>query len=349
MSSRMGRIAVIAGAAVMVSGAKCGDSNASSASANASNSAASATTSTRPVVKSQSAHRDPCSWISRADAQQALGDSIVGEPTRVRSAETPVPSPQGEACLYDLPPQGPMKQQVTITLIPDESGAMQTAFAGMGNVEKEFRGAEAKHDTLIAGRWDFVSAIPGGLTAARTGRIAVQLVTPPGHADEGLALAGAMLDRIPDLPFTGDSADPFTPPRAPDPCALITRAEAEGVLGPLPVAPYASRKNTALVYGGGASCAYFGAKHHALVITPMLRHGAEFFRMMGGVNAAVAPKIGGAQAPDTLEGNWDALSIGADGALHALKGDKMLTVQYKTSTTDFDGAVKLVRAAMARF
>ncbi|MDQ2768500.1 MAG: hypothetical protein M3Y30_15265, partial [Gemmatimonadota bacterium] len=63
----------------------------------------------------------------------------------------------------------------------------------------------------------------------------------------------------------------------------------------------------------------------------------------------VAAHVGGTQAPDTLEGNWDALSVGADGALHALKGDKMLSMQYKTSSTDFDGAVKLARAALARF
>lgn len=81
----------------------------------------------------------------------------------------------------------------------------------------------------------------------------------------------------------------------------------------------------------------------------MPRHGAEFFKMMGGVDATIAAKTGGTQGPDTLEGNWDAIAIGSDGALHVLKGDKMLLVQYKTSSADFDGAVKLVRAAMARF
>ena len=158
-----------------------------------------------------------------------------------------------------------------------------------------------------------------------------------------------MLDHVPDLPFTGDPADPSTPPRDPDPCALITRAEAEAVLGPLPVAPYASSKNSALVYGSGVSCTYYSGKHRALVVTTMLRHGAEFYRMMGGVDATVAAHLGGSQAPDTLEGNWDAISIGTDGALHALKGDKMLTMQYKTSSAGFEGAVKLASAALARF
>jgi hypothetical protein len=227
---------------------------------------------------------------------------------------------------------------------------MQAAFGAMGNVEAEFTHKDAAHrDTLIDGRWDFVSEIPGGLTAARAGRIAVELVTPPGRSKEGLALAGAILDRVPDLPFTGDPADPSAPPRDPDPCALITRAEAEAVLGPLAVAPYASSKNSALVFGSGASCSYYSGKHRALVVTTMPRHGAEFFRMMGGVDAMVASHLGGSQAPDTLEGNWDAIAIGADGALHALKGDKMLMMQYKTSSADFEGAVKLASAALARF
>ena len=348
MSIRARHTASIVLAIMALPAAKCGgDAAATSAAAD---SAAPATKSSRaPAVKSQSAQRDPCSWISRADAQHALGDSVIAEPIRVRSPETPVAQANGGACLYELEASGSIKQAVTISLIPDESGVMQTAFAGMGNVEAEFTHKDAHRDTLIDGRWDFVSEIPGGLTAARAGRIAVEFVTPPGRAKEGLALAGAMLDRVPDLPFTGDPADPSTPPRDPDPCALLTRAEAETVLGALTVAPYASGKNSALVYGSGASCSYYSGKHRALVVTTMLRHGAEFFRMMGGVNAMVAAHTGGAQAPDTLEGNWDALSIGADGALHALKGDKMLSMQYKTSSADFEGAVKLASAALARF
>lgn len=79
-----------------------------------------------------------------------------------------------------------------------------------------------------------------------------------------------------------------------------------------------------------------------------MRRDAEFFKMMGGVNAQVAAKTGGTQTPDTLEGKWDALSIGADGALHARKGDKMLTVQYKTSGASFDETIELIRAAVER-
>jgi hypothetical protein len=333
----------------VLTAAKCGGDAASSGSS-AGATKADAPPSHTATVKSQSAQRDPCSWITRAAAQKAVGDSVIAEPARVRSAENPVPQPNGDACAYQLAPQGSIAQQIAIELTPDESGAMQTAFGNMGNVEDELKGGnrEAKHDTLIDGRWDFVSEIPGGLTAARAGRIAVQFVTPIGKSAKGLALAGAMLDQIADIPFTNDPADPATPAHVPDPCALITRDEAEKVLGKLAVAPYPASKGSALVYGSGASCAYYTGKHRALVITPTLRHGAEMFQMMGGVNAQVAAKTGGTQAPDTLEGAWDALSLGPDGALHLLKGDKMLTVQYKTSGASFDETIALVRAAVAR-
>lgn len=348
MSIGMRDVACIALVIAAFTAAKCGGDSAATPSSDTSTTTAKPTRAA--VVPSQSTQRDPCSWITRADAQKALGDSVVADPVRVRSAENAVAQANGGACQYQLKPQGSMAQSVAIELTPDESGAMQTAFAGMGNVEEELKSGtkEAKRDTLIDGRWDFVSQIPGGLTAARAGRIAVQFVTPIGRDKAGLALAGAMLDHIPDTPFTNDPADPTTPPHVPDPCALITRAEAEKVLGKLPVAPYEASKNSALVFGSGASCAYYSGKHRALVITPMLRHGAEFFKMMGGVDAMVAAKTGGTQAPDTLEGTWDALSIGSDGALHALKGDKMLTVQYKTSGATFDEVIDLIRAAVGR-
>jgi hypothetical protein len=301
------------------------------------------------VVQAQSAPSDPCGWISRADAEKALGEALLSAPTRVRSAETPVEAPNGSACRYDLASSGPLKRSIAIELNPDESGVMQTAFMGMGSVEQEFKGKEAEGDTLIAGRWDFLSAIPGGLTAAKKGRIAAMVTASMGTGDKGMALAAAMVDRIPDLPFTADPADLTAPPHDPDPCALITRQEAEAVLGPLAVAPYRSRKNTALVYGSGPSCSYFTGKHRALVVTPMYRLGADMFRMMGGADRLVEAKLGGTAAPDTLEGAWDQLGLGSDGTLHVLKGDKMLSLQFKASAANFDKAVMLVRSALTRF
>ena len=189
MSVRARHVASIALAVAIFPAAKCGeDSGKFSASTDRSTSAPKPVRAT--TVQAQSAQRDPCSWLSRADAQRALGDSVISDPVRVRSPETPIAQPDGGACAYELAPRGEMKQLFAIALSPDESGVMQAAFSAMGNVEAEFTHEDAHRDTLIDGRWDFVSEIPGGLTAARAGRIAVELVTPLGRAKEGLALAG---------------------------------------------------------------------------------------------------------------------------------------------------------------
>lgn len=327
----------------------CGKRDApSDARPDAANGAASSSRAAT-VVQTQTAPADPCGWISQADAEEALGETLLTAPIRVRSAETPQDSPDGSACRYDLQSTGALKRSVAIELQPDESGVLQAAFMGMGSVEEEFKGTEAQGDTLIEGRWDFVSAIPGGLTAAKTGRIAVLMITSMGMTSQAMALAGAMVDRIPDLPFAIEPADAAIPPVGPDPCGLITRSEAEAVLGPLVVAPYRSRESTALVYGSGPSCSYFTGKHRAFVVTPRWRNGPGMFHMLGTVSTVVADKVGGTAAPNTLEGNWDQLATGQGDTIHVLKGEKMLSVQYKASAASYADAIQLVRVALARF
>ncbi|MDB4910679.1 MAG: hypothetical protein JWO39_1502, partial [Gemmatimonadetes bacterium] len=86
----------------------------------------------------------------------------------------------------------------------------------------------------------------------------------------------------------------------------------------------------------------------ALVVTPTYSGGAMQYKMMAGVGNMVSSVIGGAKAPDTLEGPWDQISTGATGGLTFLKGDKMVEMQYKSSTADYAHAVKLARAAATR-
>jgi hypothetical protein len=50
-----------------------------------------------------------------------------------------------------------------------------------------------------------------------------------------------------------------------------------------------------------------------------------------------------------IKGPWDQAHVsGATGALLFLKGDQLLEVHYKTSSTDMRGAVKLAAQAMKR-
>lgn len=296
------------------------------------------------VPTTQIVKQDPCSWISAADVARALGDSSAHAATRVLNAENAMPSEVGSACRYELGG----KATVAIEVIPDETGTLQGAFAGMSNVEEIFGSTEAKGDSLIEGRWDFVSVIPGGLIAAKKGRIGIQLVATVGATDRAMKLASAIVDGIPDLPFTQAAADPNAPGNSPDPCALITRQEAEALIGPLATAPFRSRKSTALVHGAGPSCTYFTGKHRALVITPTLRNAAMLFNMLSAVSGMVANQIGGAAAPDTLDGPWDQLATGTNGSLNLLKNDKMLSMQFQSSAADYATAIKLARLAIPR-
>ncbi len=301
------------------------------------------------VVQTQTVPPSPCAWLLQSDAEKAVGGALLRAPQRVLSVDDPRPSEEGEACLYELPATGTVKNTAVIRLIPDESGAMQAAFGGMGSLESELKSAPPGAGSGADARLDYVGAMPGGLTALRQGRIAVQMTTSGSMTNQGLALAAAMLDGIRDLPFALNPEDAAVAPRGPDPCRLITPAEAESVLGPLTVAPYRSRKATALAFGSGASCSYFSGRHRALVVTPKESHSAQLFGMLAGVDVKIARQLKTQATTAAPAGDWDQMTIGPDGTLHVLKGDKMLSVQFNTSPADRDGAAKLVSVALSRF
>ena len=293
-------------------------------------------------------NRAPCDWISRADAEKVLGEPLVGDPVRVRTADNTVPQADGDACLYEMKSTSEItKRLIAIELALDDAGAMQTGFSGVPDLQAEFKDKESKGDSLVDGKWDYVSGVPGGLTMARQGRITVQIFAW-GEMEKGMALASAIIEKIPDLPFAQDAADPSAASHDPDPCSLITRQEAEAVIGPLKMPPYRSRESSSLAHGNGSSCSYFTGKHRVLVVTPTYSGGAMQFKMMAGVGNLMSSVIGGAKAPDTLDGKWDQITTSPTGALVFLKGDQMVEMQFKSSPTDYNGAAKLAQAAATR-
>lgn len=292
--------------------------------------------------------RSPCEWITRAEAEKALGEPLISDPQRIRSAENPIPQADGDGCAYEMKQTSQFaKSRVAIEIVIDDPGVIQAGFSGVPDVQKVFKGKESKGDSLVKGRWDYLSDLPGGVTVAREGRIVAQ-VYAYGEGDKGMKMADAIMDKIADVPFAQDPKDLTVPASDPDPCSLITRQEAEAVLGPLTMAPYRSRESSALAHASGASCSYFAGKHRALVVTPTYSNGAMQYKMMAGVGNMVSSVLGGAKAPDTLEGKWDQISKSALGSLVFLKGEKMVDMQFKSSPTDYDGAVKLAHAAAGR-
>jgi hypothetical protein len=293
-------------------------------------------------------NKAPCDWITRAEVEKVFGEALTAEPVRVRSGENPVPQANGEGCLYEMTPKSQyIKRTVAIQVMPDEAGAVQAGFGGVPDLQELTKGNESKGDTMVNGRWDWVSGLPGGLTMAREGRVTVQ-INSYAESDKGMALAGAIMDKIADIPFAEDSADLTAPHSDPDPCTLITQKEAESVLGALKIPPYRSRGGTALPHANGKSCSYYSGKHRALVVTPRYSGGAMEFKMMAGVGNMVSSVLGGAKAPDTLDGKWDQITTSATNTLVFLKGDQTVDFQFKGSSADYNGAVKLAQIAAGR-
>jgi hypothetical protein len=186
----------------------------------------------------------------------------------------------------------------------------------------------------------------------RTGHVRVsikvrQLKLPP---DTVVAIASRVRDRVPEGPMVHPAADRSG--RAPpgrDPCTILTRSEAEGVLGTLVAAPFRTHERTPLADPSGKSCAYLTAGHRVLVLTPVWNYGGielSAARMVGGMVRQVAdlPGIEG----DTLEGAWDEAVVDLTGELLLRKGGRVLGVRYLMSSTDAAGALRLAAPALAR-
>ena len=171
-----------------------------------------------------------------------------------------------------------------------------------------------------------------------------------GMEDSVLAtLATRVRDRIPDVPFV-DPRAPGAAPRARDrdPCSVLSRTDAEAVLGRLVVAPYRVEEGGALAHSAGGSCAYYTGGHRALVVTPVFTGGADemrYVRGRGGLGmAGVVDRA--AEAADTLEGPWDEAAIGVEGELAVIRGNRLVKTAYLTSATDLAGAIRRAGPAL---
>lgn len=199
--------------------------------------------------------------------------------------------------------------------------------------------------------WDRVTGVPYGFIG-RVGhvQVAVQGKAPDVPRELMQTLAARVRDRVPDLPFPATNTyQVMQLGEQKDPCGLLTRAEAEAVLGKLVVDPYRSSSYyPPLAHPKGHSCAYFTAGHHVFVLTPRWEDGKQDFAMekgIGGLVGMVMPK----DQITVIKGPWDKAQISnMTGTLQFLKGDRLLEVNYMTSSTDRKGAVKLAAQAMQR-
>jgi hypothetical protein len=200
--------------------------------------------------------------------------------------------------------------------------------------------------------WDAATRVPYGFIG-RVGHVnvAVQGHAPDVPSDVMQKLAAAVRDRVPDLPFRATNPYQIIQLGGGDknPCSLLTRAEAEAVLGPLVVEPYrSSSEHPSLALDDGHACAYFTKGHRVFALSPTWTGGEDTFKMekgVGGLIGQVMPQ----EELVVFKGAWDdALISRGTGALLLLKGDRLLEAHYLTSAATRGGAVKLAATAMRR-
>ncbi len=215
-----------------------------------------------------------CGWITAAEVEALVGE-LSGPPR-----------PHEGGCFYPLPldsitiarraktrqveealARAGMKSDLP-PMSEDTGGVLIHVSVGVGADERPSElgfatvGSWIGNDSLLTAPkagdgWDYRTSIIGKPNF--WGRAGTAMVTVGGGTygmDEDVlaALAVRVRDRITDLPFIHPDAATEVP-SGPDPCSVLTRDEAEAVLGPLVVAPYRAREGGALADPGGGSCA----------------------------------------------------------------------------------------------
>ncbi len=333
-----------------------------------------------PSVPTATMPEDPCAWIPVADVEAAVGP-LAGPPTRKNGCRYTLVIPEevrakrqqmidrteqlrarfkdssigdfgGSMGNYERDP-ATYAVTLSVDVTGNMAGEMGTAAAGrilQSWMPESAKSGPAEKPKLPEG-WDSLGLAPYGFSG-RVGHVQVSVLgeAPDVPRAVAKALADRVRDAIPDRPF------PITNPyqviklgaEPKSPCSLLTRAEAEAVLGPLTVEPYrASAEWPPLVHDKGYGCSYYTAGHHVFTLVPSWRDGQEDFKMEKGLGSLMATVL--PQDLLVIKGPWDQAHVsGATGALLFLKGDQLLEVHYKTSSTDMRGAVKLAAQAMKR-
>jgi hypothetical protein len=305
------------------------------------------------AVNAQPANPDPCALVPVEDAKRLLGP-LSAAPYRGVSADDTSPSSDGHACMYPLAPRENVADGSVIALELRTQGAIgfeagAAMIGGRSNSLLKFLGAKSADGALhdVDG-WDYVGALTD-IMSARVGHVAIHAkwTRARGAGDSLVRVMDIMRDHIPDRPFL--SSERESSGSDGDPCSLITRSEAEAVIGKLTVPPYLSHDLTGLADRQGNACSYYTSNHHVLSMKPSWRQGKQLFRLLAGLSQNVESKVGGKGADiDTLEGDWDQRAVAVTGDILLLKGDRLLQVSYRTSTASESEATKLGADALRR-
>ncbi|MEO5894344.1 MAG: hypothetical protein ABIS06_01440, partial [Vicinamibacterales bacterium] len=227
-----------------------------------------------PSVRTTSVPADPCGWIPAEEVEAVVGkfaapprkgdgciytlevpEAVTAQRQKVAEMQKKIGQAFGTQTDPPIAPQiansGRSANFYGMALSVDVLGGNATEIADAAMTKHFGRagagegGAKAPDAAKSVTDWDYAGRVPYGFS----GRIGHVRITVTGQAPDVprepmRALAERVRDRIPDLPF------PVTNPYqviqlgpAKDPCSLLTRQEAEAVLGPLAIEPYRSSSN----------------------------------------------------------------------------------------------------------
>jgi hypothetical protein len=317
----------------------------------------------KPSIRTASLPADPCGWIPAAEVEELMG--TLAEP----------PRKDDDGCRYTLvmPESVKAKRQQANAARETMREKFRQAFGSSAEAEqpnpildtesdprtyavtirvdvsgKGAKEAEKGETAPPAAGWDEARPHAYRFTG-RTGHIWITAAgaAPDVPREPIPVLAARVRDRIPDLPFPVTNPYQVIQSGTNDPCSLLTRAEAEAVLGPLAIEPYRSSSEwPPFAHGQGSACAYFSPGHRVFVLSPTWDGGAQSYKIaqgIGGLISIVAP-----QELVVMKGPWEQASSGLSGELLFLKGDRLLEVYYRTSRATRGDAVKLAATAMQR-
>lgn len=296
---------------------------------------------------------DPCGWISADEAAKLLGP-LAGAPWRASHSDGPEADRNGRACVYPLGGD----DKIAVELVTEDPTSYEGGVALVAGRLSSDAGKKAAGDvigalaadSLASAGWDYVGWLPSQFLG-RLGHMVIQvgIYGQRVPADSVARLASIVRDRIPDVPMAtprgySDHGE------GPDPCKLITREEAETLLGKLAIPPYRSNsKKSASVDPGGEGCSYYLGRHRIFTIDATWEQGKMTFGMSTGMGQNIAAILGvNGSGADTLDGGWDQAGGGPAGSLYFLKGDQMLEITYLTAAVDVNAAVRLARLAVSR-
>lgn len=305
----------------------------------------------RRAVQTQPFDTDPCTWVTLPEIEAFIG-SIQGTPWRGKSAENPSRQDGGRACVYQVGGDDANPEVIAAQVDFEDATSYEVGYdLAIEAVSQHTTEDLRAHEPPTQPGWDHTGGI-GQQWVGRLGHMAVVIGRFGAQVpDTNLyRLAALIRDRVPDLPVAAEYGDPNGAGYGPDPCALVTREEAEAVLGKLPIPPYRSKSSTPFADGSGEACTYYRGQHRVLVITPHWSDAEWLFGAGAGLTDEVTIRTGvGEESADTLEGPWEQSKADlGGGTLNFLTGDRMIEMQYRTAGVELGEALKLARTAVER-